>query len=349
MIFLTPIRWFSARHYFWKNQGSTYGYKYYIRRNLYGDKMLSQMQPSRPDNHMIICKEAALVAGTEIRSRPTEQKIMTKADKLGRVHSIVTESDFKSQKCILEIISRADPKAGLMTEEGGTIGEQGQKQKPGTDDYIAMLRSNGCYIIDPLDGTSPYAIGHYEWSVSVGFVDENLKHTAGAIFAPEVGHGTLFYGSSSAGSFMEDMDSQFKARINVRPTTKLKGAYVLFGPDCLLPIYPTHNQLVLELAKSARTLNLNGSCALALGLVAAGKADALVQPLQPPWDYAAGRCIVEQAGGVFLFYEIQDNRIIPIEKLEPRHYNPKERAVGFVAGNRGIAEQIMDKLLRIKI
>jgi myo-inositol-1(or 4)-monophosphatase len=288
---------------------------------------------------MVICKEAAIAGGTAIRSRPTEQKIQTKAENIGRVHCIVTESDLKSQSIVLEIIKRADPAAGLITEEKG-------ETCPG--DYLTMPGSNGCYIIDPLDGTSTYASGLYEWSVSVGFVDKNLKHTAGAIFAPEIYNGTLFYGSSSNGSFMEDIGSRFKTRIKVRSTTKLKGAYILVGPDCLLPNYPAHNKLVLGLAKSARTTNISGSCALALGLVAAGKADALVQPLLSPWDYAAGRCIVEQAGGIHIFYEIKDNRIILVENLEPRHYNPEERAVGFVAGNRAIAEQIIEKLLRIE-
>lgn len=94
-------------------------------------------------------------------------------------------------------------------------------------------------------------------------------------------------------------------------------------------------------------MNSNGSCALPLGLVAAGRADALIQPLQCPWDWAAGKLLVEEAGGSIVFYEFDNNKIKPLDKLELRHYNPEKRAVGFIAGNEKIVREITDLLLQI--
>ena len=70
--------------------------------------------------------------------------------------------------------------------------------------------------------------------------------------------------------------------------------------------------------------------------------------------------MVEENRGKIVFYEMDpeveeitpDTRYItvrPIKCLEPRHYNPEERAVGFVAGNEKIVDQIMERLLKIKV
>ena len=76
--------------------------------------------------------------------------------------------------------------------------------------------------------------------------------------------------------------------------------------------------------------------------------DALVQPLHFPWDWAAGKVLVEEAGGKLIFYEMENGRIEPIDKLKPKHYNPDKRTVGFVAGNEKMTDSIMNMLLSIK-
>jgi fructose-1,6-bisphosphatase/inositol monophosphatase family enzyme len=108
-----------------------------------------------------------------------------------------------------------------------------------------------------------------------------------------------------------------------------------------------------KLGDKSRTTNMNGSCALGLGLVAAGHADALIQPLQSPWDWAAGKLLVEEAGGKIIFYEMEKTgkeytKIVSMDNIKPRHYNPDERTLGFVAANENLAEQIMKMLLELQ-
>ena len=105
----------------------------------------------------------------------------------------------------------------------------------------------------------------------------------------------LFFTSRGNGAFLEQNGR--KQGIEVGKCDNMKDAYGIFGPDCTLAKYPVHNRLMSRLGDIARTTNMNGSCALALGLVAAGRADALIQPLQSPWDWAAGKVLVEEAGG----------------------------------------------------
>jgi len=290
-----------------------------------------------------ICIDSALAGGNAVELVKSVETIRKK-DSLQH-HSIVTNADHDSQKAILEIIHSNDPDSLFMTEEHVPELLHGRMMVKNTLD---RLKDSGVYIIDELDGTSSRRIGHYEWSISVGYV-KNLVNLSAAIYAPDVYGGALFYASKGRGGFIrtgiktgKTIDTKMQVQKN-----SLEDSYLIFGVDCNLPRYPIHNKLMHMLAEKARTTNSNGSCALPLGLVAAGRADALIQPPQSPWDYAAGKLLVEEAGGKVIFYEIQDGKIIPIERLEPRHYNPEIKAVGFVAANPSLAKEIMDYLVKI--
>ena len=87
-----------------------------------------------------------------------------------------------------------------------------------------------------------------------------------------------------------------------------------------------------------------GSCALGMALVAAGRASALVQPPQSPWDWAAGRLLVEEAGGQVLFFELKNGNVVTVESVTAVHYDQNKRSVGFVAGESTLVRQIMDCL-----
>lgn len=289
-------------------------------------------------NYLNVCIDSALAGGNAVELTKSGETLRKK-DSLGH-HAIVTNYDHNSQKAILEIILSNDPASLFMTEEHVPELLHGRMIAL---DNLDKLSDSGVYVIDELDGTSSRRIGHYEWSISVGFV-KNLINFAGAVYAPEVLGGALFYASKGNRGFVK---TGLKTEITTETPMQvsqnsLEDSYLIFGVDCFLTRYPIHNKLVNILADKSRTSNSNGSCALPLGLVAAGKADALIQPPQSPWDYAAGKLLVEEAGGKVIFYEMQDGKINPIERLEARHYNPNIKAVGLVAANPFLAEQIMD-------
>jgi fructose-1,6-bisphosphatase/inositol monophosphatase family enzyme len=304
------------------------------------------------------CKDAALTSGLILANmNATSYFVKPVIGLVDSFHSIVTDADNISNREILRTILRHDNGAFFMTEESSGIHK---KRIIGTDN-LSLVKANGMYVIDELDGTSPYSKGHYEWSISVGFVDSKLQHTAGAVFAPKIDGGTLFYASSDSQSFVlpnsirydfindrryitsENSSPQIIA--NVSKTSDIKKAYIVGGPDCFLSQYPVQRDAYLSIANKVRTVNSIGSCALGLGLVAAGRIDALMQPPQFPWDWAAGRKLVEQAGGILQFYEMKENVVIPITSLRLEHYNPAAHDVGFVAGNRTMVSFVMDELL----
>ena len=310
------------------------------------------------------CIEAAMAGGLVLKERLIGgMKARTKGDRDVGFHAIVTPADFISQETILSVLRKEDPNAYFITEE--QVKSPRFIQRLVRPSNLELVRRNGVYIIDELDGSSTYEKGHHEWSISVGYVDRKLVHTAGAIFAPDIRGGTLFFASRGNGSFFAEMERtmiidssrnsdepKIDFRWNVRKAevskvSSIKNAYVIVGPDNFLSKYKVHSEALKILGDNTRTMNGTGSCALSLGLVAAGKAEAVVQPVQSPWDWAAGKALVEEAGGVFRFYEMLDGKIIPITNLRLEHYNPDKKAVGFVAGNKAITDWIMDRFLEI--
>lgn len=312
--------------------------------------LLQIMEIETPLNH---CINAAL-AGGKASLLTSSDEVVIKESFVGEGHAIVTDADIASNKAILTIL-QSDFDSYFITEEETTISEISNRIL--NESSFDKLEECRAYVIDEICGTSSHKIGHYEWAVSVGYVDR-LEHSAGAIYAPKVYGGALFYAAKDKGAFMQigeknklggvervDSEDSGDEKLSVSDT-ELKDAYVIFGADCVIKSkYPKHFELMGQISDDIRTTNMNGSCALPLALVAAGKVDALVQPLQCVWDYAAGKVLVEEAGGIIKFYEMDEKgNCFPIDELQLKHYDPGKRKVGFIAGNKNIVDELMAKL-----
>jgi len=283
----------------------------------------------------------SVIAGGNAALNCAPGNIVKKESVVGAQHAIVTDADEASNKAILELLGKEDKKSLIITEEVPKV--QGFGNRLINQDNFKGLINSGAYIIDEICGSSSHHAGHYEWATSVGYV-EKLTHKAGATFAPQVfKDGALFYASIGNGAFMRVNNKDVKIKVT---NNKIEDSYIVFGSDCVLKDkYPKHFKLMGELSEDVRTTNMNGSCVLPLSLIAAGKIDALVQPVQSVWDYAAGKVLVEEAGGVIQFYEMDSKgNCIPIKKLELKHYNPDKKNVGFIAGNKIIVSFIAKKL-----
>jgi myo-inositol-1(or 4)-monophosphatase len=280
------------------------------------------------------CTEAA-VAGARAAKHAGPMELVTKDDPVLGHHAVVSAADYGSQRAILGVLGRAMPRTPVVCEES----VEGAAEW--NDASLRRLGRKRRFVVDELDGSASFAAGHHEWSVSVACVD-GLAHTAGAVCAPDIQSGLLWSAASGGGSYLRK-GQRPPVRLRVRKLP-LRDAYVLTGPDTLLRRYPAHNAVATRIASECRTMNVVGSCALALGLVAAGTASLLVQPPQSVWDWAAGRLLVEEAGGVVLFYEMQDREVVPVPRLQGRHYDPRRRVVGLVAGERTLARETLERL-----
>ena len=220
----------------------------------------------------MVATNAALKAGGIIKKdfgveRPFETKE-------GR-HNIVTEMDQKSEQVIIEMIKSHFPDHGFLAEESGESGGKEGIQ----------------WIIDPIDGTVNYAhkIPMFAVSIAAAFQSDIL---AGVVYNPMVGE--LFIAEKGHGAYLNG------ERIKVTETAVLDSAIVATGfpynvhenPLCCLDHFCTF-------AKMGIPIRRIGSAALDLAYVAAGRYDSFWEVSLRPWDYGAGKLLIEEAGGQF--------------------------------------------------
>jgi myo-inositol-1(or 4)-monophosphatase len=147
------------------------------------------------------------------------------------------------------------------------------------------------WIIDPIDGTLNFTHGLPHWAVSVAVRDLAGTVRAGCVYLP-------MYGECFTTAIGEPTRCN-GATVRVADNVPLKQAMLLTGvriPDNPLEMDLGQAALLLRSAQKTRIL---GAAAVDLCWVACGKADAYVDQALWIWDLAAGRLLVENAGGCF--------------------------------------------------
>jgi myo-inositol-1(or 4)-monophosphatase len=187
-----------------------------------------------------------------------------------RPHDLVTDADRASEALIVERIRAAFPTAAILGEESGS--------HPGTGDER--------FIVDPLDGTTNYAHRYPLFCVSIGYERGGVLE-AGAIYAPILDE--LYAARRGGGATCNGRT------IRVSSTARVAEAMVCTGFN---PAgYARNGAYFAALSNHARAVRRDGSAALDLAFVAAGRFDAFWEWDLRPWDVAAGAVIVAEAGG----------------------------------------------------
>ncbi len=213
--------------------------------------------------------KAAMAAGRFLVDR--FQRPHTVSHK-GRV-DLVTEADTGSERLITEMIARRFPHHRILGEEG---------TKTGVD-------AEHLWVIDPLDGTSNYAHGYPVFSVSIAHVARG-QVILGVVYNPL--RDELFVAERGKGAFLGDH------RLMVSSTNDLVDSLVTTGfPYDRAAKLPKTIRVIEALAHRVLTLRANGSAAIDLCYVAAGRTDAFWENDLAPWDTAAGSLMVTEAGG----------------------------------------------------
>ena len=187
---------------------------------------------------------------------------------------LVTEVDHACEALIVDALTAARPDDAVLAEEGR-----------GHDRPDAAWR----WIIDPIDGTTNYAHGYPRFCVSIGVEREGIR-TVGVIYDPL-------------------LDEQFSAvrgegaTLNGRPlrvseVDELEHALLATGFAYDVRRNPRDNvNHFIAFLKRSRALRRDGSAALDLAYVAAGRFDGFWELRLHAWDVAAGLLLVEEAGG----------------------------------------------------
>jgi myo-inositol-1(or 4)-monophosphatase len=183
---------------------------------------------------------------------------------------IVTASDRASEALIVARLRAAFPSSTILGEEGGSL--------PGTSDER--------WIVDPLDGTTNYAHGYPLYCVSIAF-ERAGELVAGAIYAPALDE--LYAAERGGGARCNDVP------IAVSPIAQVAESLVCTG---FVPArYERNGANFARLSGLAQAVRRDGTAALDLAFVAAGRFEAFWEFDLKAWDVAAGALIVREAGG----------------------------------------------------
>jgi myo-inositol-1(or 4)-monophosphatase len=187
---------------------------------------------------------------------------------------LVTEVDHACEAHIVGALERARPDDAILAEEGG-----------GDDHAGARWR----WIIDPVDGTTNYAHGYPRFCVSIGVECEGVR-SVGVVYDPLLDE--LFMAVRGEGATLNGRP------LRVSGATRLDQSLLATGFAYDVRRNPRDNvNHFIAFLKHSRALRRDGSAALDLCYVAAGRFDGFWELRLHAWDVAAGLLMVEEAGG----------------------------------------------------
>jgi myo-inositol-1(or 4)-monophosphatase len=249
--------------------------------------------------------ELAHRAGAIQRERyETKLEVRTKSASI----DLVTEVDHACEALIVSEIEAARPGDAILAEEGGGLDSPGAEWR---------------WIIDPLDGTTNYAHGFPRFCVSIG-VERSEERVIGVIYDPLLDE--LFHTIRGAGAWLGERRLQVSDEIDFGRALVATG----FAYD----VHRSHEDNLGNFAsmlKAARGIRRDGSAALDLCYVAAGRFEAYWELKLHAWDVAAGILMVEEAGG-----RVTDSRGGP----------PPRSGAEVVASNAHVHDTILGLLQR---
>lgn len=185
---------------------------------------------------------------------------------------LVTEVDRLSEEAIRGEIATAFPDHVVWGEEEGSSRGDARHR----------------WIVDPLDGTVNYAHGVPVYAVSIGFeVDGEV--VLGVVL--DTAHGERFAARQGLGATRDG------APIHVSATSELVEAMLSTGFAYNAPTIARNLEAFARVVPAARAVRRPGAAALDLCAVACGRFDGYWELDLKAWDVAAGRLIVQEAGG----------------------------------------------------
>ena len=189
------------------------------------------------------------------------------------VHDYVSYVDKESEKRVVAALKLLLPEAGFIAEEGSAV-------------YRDELF---CWVVDPLDGTTNYIHDNAPYCVSIALRNKS-ELLLGVVYDPC--RDECFYAWQGGGAYINE------ERIQVSPVQSIEDAFVVTELPYNSKQYArTGEHLIHELYGKVAGIRMNGSAALAICYIAAGRFDAWLEAFLGKWDFSAAALIVLEAGG----------------------------------------------------
>jgi len=197
-----------------------------------------------------------------------------KTKRKSKSFDLVTAADIEAEKNIVSFIKKHFPDHNFLAEEH----------------KYAKTNSDYTWIIDPLDGTNNFFCGIPIFSVSIALAKAN-ELLLGVIY--DVAKNELFFAEKTKGAFLNGK------RINVNSASNLSETIIITG------FYYNRSESMVETLEKIKQfffrnilgLRRFGAASLDLCNIACGRAGGYWEFELNPWDFCAGKLIVEEAGG----------------------------------------------------
>lgn len=233
------------------------------------------------DRHALaekVAREAGKVAFDYFSRRET-LVIETKGDP----QDVVSIADREVENLIRDRVSETFADDGFLGEEYG----------------LAEGSSGYTWVVDPIDGTSPFVSGMPNWCVSIAVLYKG-EPVIGVIHVPC--HDELYSGASGMGATLNGRQLELESTKTIRNAVTGIGANHHVTPASV-------GKIVEDLLAGGGNFVRLGSGALMIAYVAAGRLVGYYEPYMHAWDCLGGYCLVREAGGWFLPFPSEGERL----------------------------------------
>jgi myo-inositol-1(or 4)-monophosphatase len=187
------------------------------------------------------------------------------------LQDLVSQADVETEKLIRARLNEYFPQDAFFGEETGRT---------------EYAEGQGIWVVDPIDGTQPFILGLSCWCVSIAFVQNN-KLQFGMVYAPA--RNELFAGGISHAATLNG------APLHPRHAKSLRDGMTGTGysPKCSVDEFiPAFEKLL----RAGGMFFREGSGALGLCYVAAGRLIAFYEPVIKSYDCLGAVAVIHAAG-----------------------------------------------------
>lgn len=219
---------------------------------------------------LTVAQEAAEAAGSVLSRHFRDGVVMRSKD----IANLVSDADIEAEHAVVDVIRKHFPKHEVLGEEA----------------HQASITAEHLWVVDPLDGTANFAHRIPHFAVSIAYY-HNGRAEAGVIFNPIISDWYLTSRGEGA--------THNGTRVHVSDCTRLDETMIGVG-------FPYDRGALMEatlagigdvIRREVHGVRRFGTAALDLCMVGTGLFGAYFEYQLSPWDYAAGRLFVEEAGG----------------------------------------------------
>ena len=230
------------------------------------------LSPEALQARYAFAQELAMKAARRALGPYKERDSLVVGHKGDQLQDLVSIVDQETEAFIKQQLAEQFPHDGFLGEETGG----------------ATLDARCIWVVDPIDGTRCFVNGLHAWCVSIGLLVDG-EPMVGAV--ADAIHDELFHACSGQGAWLNGQRLSVNSAPDIRHGVMGVGTSLRRGKEHFIPF-------ITQLLEQGGTFIRNGSGALMVAYVAAGRLIGYYETHINSWDCLAGLVLVKEAGGL---------------------------------------------------